>query len=449
MALTMEDYTCLEKVLLEAFPSYESLEQMVLHQLGENLEARAGRGKLETVIFNLIHKWAIPQGRLPSLVAGALKENPGNQKLQQVCLYILFDQAGFSNDELHRFYLQAMPEHTRGDPDSQYSGLRGMIYRLSQMSLTYPDNRLPIITFASLAKNHDKGKSIASTLEEWMKAVATSFGLSEAAVERALKAIPPAIVHHTVLWVLIEPATLDHSSYNIRIYSVAGNLFEICYKGQELELNQVPGALLTALNSLAAIGDDLHDLRIEFFLPFDLLTQAVDQYELPLPGMPLKLCSKHLVVVRPLERVDNQYMYTTCKSKWALLNEGDIEQQIRHVTITSHRRLPASLAEMRRLLEPKLCVGLYELPDQVITTSELLGKMIGMGIPIIIWLRQASRANRLISLVRRRGLSRLPESVHEERVAGCQGNPHHLGNHLALMWDDPNQHPPREILKSI
>ncbi len=82
MAANNEFFVQVEAALLNAFPTYSSLEQMVAHQLGENLEAIAGRGDLRSVFFALVHHWAAPQGKLAQLVQAAQRENPGNAMLK-------------------------------------------------------------------------------------------------------------------------------------------------------------------------------------------------------------------------------------------------------------------------------------------------------------------------------------------------------------------------------
>ena len=77
----------IENALLDAFPSYSSLERMVKHQLNENLEAITGRGTLQDEVFNLVI-WAQAQGRLWELVNGAQTENPGNPKLKKLKISI-------------------------------------------------------------------------------------------------------------------------------------------------------------------------------------------------------------------------------------------------------------------------------------------------------------------------------------------------------------------------
>ena len=83
MAISNDDYNRLELLLLNAFPTYDSLKRMLMHQLGESLEAMVGRDDLNTVVYRLVREWAIPQGKVSELVAGAMRENPGNPGLQE------------------------------------------------------------------------------------------------------------------------------------------------------------------------------------------------------------------------------------------------------------------------------------------------------------------------------------------------------------------------------
>ncbi len=81
MALTKEECKWFDEVMAGAFPNYISLEKMVDHQLGENLEGIVGNGPVSDAVFRL-RKWAVSQGKLPDLVKGAFKENSGYPELR-------------------------------------------------------------------------------------------------------------------------------------------------------------------------------------------------------------------------------------------------------------------------------------------------------------------------------------------------------------------------------
>lgn len=69
--------------LISAYPTVGALDRMVSFGLDENLQAIAGNGSLNDVVFDLI-RWAQAQGRLEELVREASEQNPGNPELQAV-----------------------------------------------------------------------------------------------------------------------------------------------------------------------------------------------------------------------------------------------------------------------------------------------------------------------------------------------------------------------------
>lgn len=81
MALSGFEIEELFEALLDAYRDYNKLQRMVRFKLGENLERFAGRGNLETVVFNLIDS-ADARGKLQDLIVGAYEQNPNNQKLK-------------------------------------------------------------------------------------------------------------------------------------------------------------------------------------------------------------------------------------------------------------------------------------------------------------------------------------------------------------------------------
>ncbi|MCL2924830.1 MAG: serine protease [Trichodesmium sp. MAG_R04] len=81
MALSGFEIEELFEALLDAYRDYNKLQRMVRFKLGENLERFAGKGDLETVVFNLIES-ADARGKLQDLIVGAYEQNPNNQKLK-------------------------------------------------------------------------------------------------------------------------------------------------------------------------------------------------------------------------------------------------------------------------------------------------------------------------------------------------------------------------------
>ena len=80
MKLSGSQKAALQKALLSAFRRSGDLKQMVTFGLDENLEAIAGTGALEDVIFELI-EWADSRGRVEDLLAAAQNANSTNPDL--------------------------------------------------------------------------------------------------------------------------------------------------------------------------------------------------------------------------------------------------------------------------------------------------------------------------------------------------------------------------------
>lgn len=82
MKLSGSETEKLFEALLDAYRDYDKLKIMVKLKLGESLERFAGRGDLETVVFNLIQS-AEARGKLERLIVGAYEKNPDNPELKK------------------------------------------------------------------------------------------------------------------------------------------------------------------------------------------------------------------------------------------------------------------------------------------------------------------------------------------------------------------------------
>lgn len=79
--MTPIEYEELKEALLSAFPSPESLEQMVAFKLGENLQVIAGGNNYGEVVFHLL-QWVEANNKMEQLITGARETNTGNFKLR-------------------------------------------------------------------------------------------------------------------------------------------------------------------------------------------------------------------------------------------------------------------------------------------------------------------------------------------------------------------------------
>ena len=79
--LTGSQVKQIQDALLSAYDSREALGMMVRFELDQNLAEITGGETLTAVVFSLI-AWAERTGRVGELIAGACRQNPGNEALQ-------------------------------------------------------------------------------------------------------------------------------------------------------------------------------------------------------------------------------------------------------------------------------------------------------------------------------------------------------------------------------
>jgi hypothetical protein len=83
MGLSGRQRKQLKDALVDAFPTKSSLEQMLSFELDKNLEAIAGEGSLQEIIFKTIQT-AEAEGWIEDLIRAARRANPKNSKLQVI-----------------------------------------------------------------------------------------------------------------------------------------------------------------------------------------------------------------------------------------------------------------------------------------------------------------------------------------------------------------------------
>ena len=82
LQLTPEQRKDLRAALMAAFPSQPELELMVEDELGESLNRiTQGQPNYELAVRDLV-KWAEAEGKVRSLLEGAVRSNSGNPQLQ-------------------------------------------------------------------------------------------------------------------------------------------------------------------------------------------------------------------------------------------------------------------------------------------------------------------------------------------------------------------------------
>jgi hypothetical protein len=213
------------------------------------------------------------------------------------------------------------------------------------------------------------------------------------------------------------------------------------------ELPQLLGCLLQQCFEEYLQGEPT-ELTIEIFLPRDRLCDEVEKWSYQdSEGFDITIGTEHRVVVRSYDRLKTlrKQQGSYWKKNWEnlQLNWQDIPC-IEQITTISQaffdpNHLRKSLIEKIIL---KVCCNLSN-SDR----DGLLKAIHSAGTPIVIWSRcevtNLKNPHHFDALLEK-PLQELSARIKEQRLAADHDM--HLGNHLVLLWDDPNRIPPNNVL---
>ncbi|MBD2616325.1 hypothetical protein H6G94_34695 [Nostoc punctiforme FACHB-252] len=190
-------------------------------------------------------------------------------------------------------------------------------------------------------------------------------------------------------------------------------------------------------------------LTIEIFLPRDRLCDEVEKWVYQdSEGFDITIGTEYQVVVRSYDRL--KQLRTQQGSYWrrnwetVQLTWKDVPCCEQVITISQACFDPNKLRKL--LVEKiilKICCNLSNLER-----NGLLSAIHSAGTPIIIWSRcevNSLKNPEHFDALLEKPLHELSACVRKQRLAA--DHEMHLGNHLVLLWDDPNRIPPNPALE--
>lgn len=222
-------------------------------------------------------------------------------------------------------------------------------------------------------------------------------------------------------------------------------------EGQTLaQLREGPMLELFLKQASRHTEDGIEDepLVVEFMVPSELLTEAFDQW--PFAGFPLGI--NYSVAVRWLEGAQYPHRIRRQKKCWKRL--CDIwNERCAVVPLAAIAETAAAAAWLGtdcgagvRIITslekgPVVCAVLESTRPAM--PKEVLTSVLNAGVPVALWARNSSSAERLKGLVDGACLGGLPGRVLSERQEGSSSEEEsHPGRHLTLLWDDPTRECP-------
>lgn len=212
-----------------------------------------------------------------------------------------------------------------------------------------------------------------------------------------------------------------------------------------------PGALARArlvLDKLLHERDNLRGLAmtIEFVLPYDMLSEPVDDWHVGTPSY--RLGHTYPVVVRTPDRHADTQNLAAWEQKWRQVQaHGDAVDPdvICWSPAADATRLSRDLVNQPR----RVCLILPRPPEPVRDGSRLHAAL-AAGVVAVLWSRQirdpADVETQLVVRSQACPVRQLPHLVLDLRVESHRdADPEHIGNGLTLLWDDYLRNPPIDM----
>jgi hypothetical protein len=303
------------------------------------------------------------------------------------------------------------------------------------------------------------GKSSAQFIDvpSLLKALGQANHESPAAIDPRVRAHrtptsgPPTI--------LIRVQRLDAERYHLQswMYPTEGTLLTLVSK-RNLGRSEIPKFLglvrsyaIKRLNNLA-LNYSPDEINVEFVLSCSDIDLEVDGWEFEYRGSAIRIGSHHRVYVRRAEAHEGSDLHSYIRSRSTRVATTrafaetltDLPHEGAAFVLTCERVTETLVEDLLNAKEVS-CVWLICSPDGEPDSpyARALNAVFVAGVPVALWMRtllwdEATVREKLTALCAQEGLVRLPDKVRTERRA-AKRDPTHVGNHLILLYEDPNR----------
>jgi len=280
------------------------------------------------------------------------------------------------------------------------------------------------------------------------------------------------------LWVVVSTDTFDSNRYSVRIYLDKKEISDLkteFAEAKEFRATILQDTLKKAYSELMSYlyekGLCEEQVWIHFLLPTPLLSEAVDQYQIGDEWE--KLGEEFKVVVSSWDRMRSIKPLLRTKTCWQKYQDKMMheiqctysfdskdwsETNVPAIIINKDATPNQILADAKKS-KPALAILEFSPKPTSIEKKEHLNALLKAGVPTILWMRNVESKDELLDNViknfvcdKQLSFNELPKYIHEKRNAALKmGKSSHIGNHLTLLWDDPefrlDEQPPLVELK--
>ncbi|MDJ0772840.1 MAG: effector-associated domain EAD1-containing protein [Mastigocoleus sp. MO_167.B18] len=444
--------------LVNAFPSYSSLEQMVSFEFNENLESIAGNGEINNVAFNLI-KWAEKKERLEELIRGACEENPGNTQLKDFIqrkklIDILKPYFDEHKDKVIVAYKASLPDILT-DKDKTPENAAELIYDSLRFPPQEKNKYSPLEKFV-INLLLDESLSCTTDLEIWAKENIGEDRYKQRITElREEKKQERREVYPGLFVAILQQG----ESYIVKSWlnkdidqsrSEKKSYYKQLTKNEQAEikidrqLSKVPELVRYWIDNS---GVDIKQIHV--FLPYELMNHPVDSWK-TIDGDDETIGEFYEVIVRCSERMEGTnpriYRWKTKGSK--LKNKlNKLAADVFTPCCGDNHKIIENHCKQDDIIAVKITnVFQDKQPGTMLWKS---------AIPLALWIREkiedVSNENELDQLMGKSSqqqeqipLRDISKVVKKARLKYLASSTPHIGHSLCLLWDDPDLLPPEQ-----
>ncbi|MDJ0901588.1 MAG: effector-associated domain EAD1-containing protein [Xenococcus sp. MO_188.B8] len=501
MELSGSDIENLVKAIVSAYPSKDDLDMMIVYGFGvdEALSKITGGNNLKKIVFNLVTKWAIPQGKIEQLIEQAYKCNSDNPELKKIyqnfCQKLkpsVFNIMGFSEDECLPIYIpewnelylilkqinnnQLITQVCKQTLKNSQNDLLGNCLELSNkidlknlkeiLLNKFPkrdDNVPTILEFAERLSSEVQGK-LSAQLEQWIINLATRLEID---LPTYSKPSSKNDIYKYFLLIAVIPQGKNQFELqsDLLLYNCSKDSYETNPKFLDCEKRGSIRCDLTEIkdkiSDLIAICQEYlqlpYILNVELFLTYRYLGYAFDLEEVVIDkerNTAHYLGIEYPLLVSSYERFHDRKLYNEFLVRWRTKVQQKLKLNFAKL-IESFQELKSEVYNNRSLDELEnqwkvekiiglKIIGCWSKEEKV--QEELFYSLVRSGIPFALWSRCndlqncQQDLNNLLTSQPLQNWHDLFEKVWECRQKAYK-KPEKIGYHLGILSDDPQRIP--------
>ncbi len=451
--------------ILHACRDKTDLAMVVQFEFQEHLEAIAGGENLTDIVFNLVTKWASPNGKLEKLFQACYKERPDNPKLKELAQQ-------YKNYEKLDKLINLLQRYFEAEKTVIFTAYESSLYQVRKLNKTKPQKIEEIINeldmpiqgnysyidkFIGYLSFSNTETSLSNDLNQWGKENIINFDelikqVKKEQRQREKQCHPCLIIaisksgdnYVVEAWLIKNLVQYHRESFSDCEQLKIENKLEIF---TDKNLSNLPKITINLIQqSLIKANKSIKQIHI--LLPSELMNHDFDcwkteEHEEGEEDFSTGISEDYEVVIRCSDRLRGKSPPVFKWREKANTFNNQLEEYANSVFVLASSDNQKTLFDQVKQ-EDVIAVKIISVFEK----EEVLGKIIfKSALPVALWTRKQipdieEEFNRILKNEDNDiSLKELPYQFKSKKAEGKNDI-----NHLCLLWDDPNLLPPEQLL---